>query len=411
MKAKIVFIFVLAILIPTFLLAYFGLLAVRNEKSIVEKNMRQKYKAMADIVASQIQIALKEASDDESQTDWHQLELLVIEQASLFKDEVFIFDQKGKALGMKKGKGPSLKKAVLAVPLEKFPFVIGVYERYPLIFDVLEEKRQGLSLYVSLIFFSAISILGGGIYTLWALSREWRFAKLKSEFVSHLSHDLRRPLTSIRMFSEMLRENHIPDGRKKQDYYNIISHESDKLTHLADNILDFSRIERGRIRYDLQNQDIVKVIADTVDRFKTYMVDKSRPIKFKVLNPSSKTINTMDSPIFCKIDANAISQAVMNLLTNADKYSPVDKEIKVIIIKEEKSIIVDVIDQGLGIPESEQKKIFGKFYRVSKKSIIQVEGSGLGLTLIKYAVEAHGGKVKVTSHEGKGSKFSLVLPA
>ena len=309
--------------------------------------------------------------------------------------------------------GRALAEAIFSRPLERLPYIIAVYERYPMILERLEARRQGLVLYIGLIAFSAFSILIGSFYTLSALAREWRFAQLKSEFVAHLSHDLRRPLTSIQMFSEIgLKKAASPAKKKKQEYYNIIANESGKLTHLANNILDFSRIERKRIRYNFEQADIANIVRDTVDRFKTYMIDDKRPVTL-----------AMDPCPPVKMDVHAIGQAVMNLLTNAAKYSPPGAEINVNVragshsgsvllghSRSGSSVVIEVIDHGYGVPASEQKKIFRKFYRVSKPYVAQIEGSGLGLTLARYTAEAHGGKVRVESEEGKGSKFSIVLP-
>ncbi len=395
MNLKIVSIFFLAIFIPTSLLAYFGILAVRSEKDIVERNMVQKYKAMADIVEGQIKHALGQAGDEDL-ADTSYWESLLAAQAAIFKDEVAIFSPNGRPL---KPMSRSLSDAVFSRPLVRLPYIIAVYERYPLILEQLEQRRQGLVLYIGLIAFSAFSILIGSFYALSALAREWRFAQLKSEFVAHLSHDLRRPLTSIQMFSEMLKEGRIPSEEKKQEYYNIIANESDKLTHLANNVLDFSRVERGRIRYHFEPMDVAVIVRDTVDRFKTYMLDDKRSVALE-----------MDPCPPVKVDVHTMTQAVMNLLTNAAKYSPPEAPIEVYVRNHKREVVIDVVDHGYGVPASEHKKIFQRFYRVSKPYVSQIEGSGLGLTLVQYTAEAHGGKVLVESEEGKGSKFSIVLP-
>jgi len=115
-------------------------------------------------------------------------------------------------------------------------------------------------------------------------------------------------------------------------------------------------------------------------------------------------------PPAVKVDAGAVSQALMNLLTNADKYSSFEKEITVNMKKDKKNVIIEVVDEGEGISKEDQKKVFQKFYRSSRKDVAEVEGSGLGLALVKYTTEAHGGKVAVESEKGRGSKFSIILP-
>ena len=277
------------------------------------------------------------------------------------------------------------------------------------VIKVQEDKEESLTSYISIIIFSVFSILGGSIFTLSSLSREWRQAKLKSEFASHLSHDLRRPLTSIRMFSEMLNSGDVPSEEKKKEYYQIISDESDKLTHLANNILDFSRIESGRRKYNIQPEDITRVVIETVERFKVYTINEIRTVVLNIEEVSKNPDQSTGYPII-KIDAGAISQALMNLLTNADKYSPAQKSVAVNLRREKKSVVIEVVDQGCGISKEEQKKVFQKFYRSSDREISEIEGSGLGLALVKYTAQAHGGKTIVDSEEGKGSTFAIVLP-
>jgi len=391
-------IFIISIVIPTALLAYFGLGAVRSERSIIERNMRARYKTMADIVASEIKTALAKVPLDLKENK-KAIEPVLLEQASIFSGEVMIFDADNRPLnaGLKK----QINGAVFMRPLKGLPYTVAVYERYPLpVLEKAEEKKKLLSFYVTLIASSAIFILGGGFFTLWALSREWRLAELKSEFVADFSHELRRPLTSIRMFSEMLKEGRVPDEEKKRRYYGIITGESERLAHLANNILDFSRIERGRKVYDFKHEDIAGIVRETVGRFKTYLVDKARPV----------TLNTKGDIPGLKIDGYSISEALLNLLTNAAKYSPADREITVNLAKAGKDVIIEVIDRGIGISPKDKKKIFNKFYRSSQKQVTQTEGTGLGLALVKYIVQAHRGRVKVESEPGKGSKFSLILP-
>ena len=397
MRAKVILIFILSILIPTALLAHFGLKAVRSEKSVVESNMRRVYESMADVVGNEITTALDGLSP-EFLKDKSLVESVLNDQASIFRGQVRIFDSSGRSLG---GEGPKdIGIPVLRRPLKNIPYVIAVYEKYPALIKGLEMRKKVLSLYMAIIIFSAFFILGGSYFTMNALSQQWRMAELKSEFVAALSHDLRRPLTSIRMFSEMLKEGLAATEDKKKEYYNIISNESEQLTDLANNILDFSRIERGRKKYSFEYRDISKVAAETVRNFKAHMGQSGERI---VLNMESNL------PGF-KMDAYAISQALTNLLSNAVKYSPPDSPIEVNVIKKQADVAIEVIDKGMGILKKEHKKIFEKFYRASQQDT-DVEGTGLGLTLVKYAVEAHGGRVELDSAPGKGSKFSLILPS
>ena len=412
MRFKIGVFFILTILIPTALLAYFGLLSVRNEKDIVERNMRQKYAAMAGIVEEEIRDALSQAVPDllSDKVYW---EAVLLKGASVFKDEVFLFDNQRSVLGREEQR--QLDQAVFARPIRGLPYIVAVYEPHPFLLATLEEKKKGLVFYVSIIIFSAFSILGGSIFTLSALAGEWRQARLKGEFASHLSHDLRRPLTSIRMFSEMLKNGDVSSAEKRQEYYGIISEESDKLTLLANNILDFSRIEGGRRKYSIQEEDITRIVRETIERFKVYTIKEARPVTLNI-DPADeeqerKKPNDKNNYPIVKVDAGAISQAIMNLLTNADKYSPAEAEIIVNLKKGKKQAVIEIIDKGEGIPKEAQRKIFKKFYRAMRKDVAVVEGSGLGLALVKYTVEAHGGKVTVKSQVGKGSTFSIHLPA
>ncbi len=411
MKIKIGFFFILTILIPTSFLAYFGLLAVQSEKVIVEKSMQQKYEAMADIAEDEIKKILSQASES-MLSDQQYWDSLLLKGTNVFKGEIFLFDQQGESLGRT---ARQLATASYARHMKDLPYIIAVYELHPHLLESLQTKEKNLAFYVSIIIFSSFSILGGSIFTLSALSREWRQAKLKSEFASHLSHDLRRPLTSIRMFSEMLKDDDVPSDEKKKEYYNIISAESDKLTHLANNILDFSRIEEGRRRHNIQSEDITRIVVETVERFKVYAINESRSVKMNIetvpVGGEKKGSGKGNNYPIVNVDAGAISQALLNLLTNADKYSPPQEDVVVNLRTEKKYVIIEVRDQGEGISLQEQRKIFQKFYRSSHNDVSEVEGSGLGLALVKYTAQAHGGKVAVKSVEGQGSTFSIVLPA
>ncbi|MFQ5680665.1 MAG: sensor histidine kinase [Candidatus Omnitrophota bacterium] len=405
MKLRIVFIFLVSVLIPTGLLAYFGLLAVRSEKQIVESHSRARYEAMADIVIGEIRAALIDAP--EALSDRQAIEAIVRDQKSIFRGQVAICDEQGLLVSgeVPSGSGgPVYSRRLKDIPFRSFSsnvleqWTLKVYDRYPLLGKRTEERKRRPYFYVGLIVFSALSIIAGGVFTLGCLSRQWRLAELKNEFVTRLSHDLRRPLTSIRMFSEMLRDGRVPDEDKRREYYGIISGESERLTQLANNILGFSRIEQGRNRDNFRSEDIVALVRDTVAHFREY--------------EASHRINLRVHGVFprVKMDAESLSQALINLLSNAVKYSPPDKDIDVNLVRGDNNAVIEVVDRGMGVLASEKKKIFRRFYRSRRAPVGKIEGSGLGLVLVKYAAEAHNGRVVLESEEGRGSKFSLILP-
>lgn len=396
MRIKVVLIFILSVLIPTALLAFWGLQAVRSEKTILESNIRRVYESMADVVEDEIKNALA-GKTKLFVEDPAKVEPVLIDQASLFHYQVKILDRYGRPLGGKAS--PELGAPVLRQELKDLPYTIAVYEKYPVLVKGLELRKSRLASYVVMIFLSALFVLGGSFFTLGVLSREWQLTELKSEFVASLSHDLRRPLTSIRMFSEMLKNGSVLSEEKKSQYYNIISNESEQLTRLANNILDFARIERGRKRYQFKTEAMAKLIEETVVHFKASLAHEDYRISLN-MDPDLPSL---------EVDSEAISQALTNLLTNAVNYSPFEKNITVNVIKKPHAVVLEVIDRGLGISRREQKKIFEKFYRVTRKET-NVEGSGIGLTIVKHAVKAHHGKVLVESHFGQGAKFSLIFP-
>lgn len=385
MRIKIILIFILSILIPTALLAHFGLQAVKSEKAIVERSMMQRYEAVADVVENDIKIALKSGGA-------HTLS----GAASAFKGEAVILDRRGRVVGGYKNDAAAM---VLMRPVTGTPYTITVYEQHPELIKVMETRKKELYSYIAIIIISAVVILGGGAFTLWNLSRQWTIAELKGELVAGLSHDLRRPLTSIRMFSEMLSDGAVPTEDKKREYYRVISNESEQLTNLANNILDFSRMESGRKRYSFKYEDIAQLTAETVERFRTRMLEPARRVVLKADSGIPKI----------KIDADAVAQALINLLSNAAKYSPPEEEITVNLVKTRRGVAIEVIDKGIGVPKKEHKRIFEKFYRVVREET-DVGGAGLGLALVRHIAEAHRGKVTVESESGRGSKFSLVLP-
>jgi signal transduction histidine kinase len=222
--------------------------------------------------------------------------------------------------------------------------------------------------------------------------------RIKSDFVSGVSHELRTPLTSIRMFAETLKQRTIRNPKKQREYIDIINQESERLSRLVDNVLDFSRVERGVKEYHMVKTDIRQVIRKSVSAMQ-YQFKKSR-VKFRLHLPRN-------CPQI-SADADALEEAVINLLSNAVKYSIKKKEVNLTVRCSKSEIRIQVRDRGIGIPQDEYKNLFTPYYRL--RTTGHIKGMGLGLSLVKNIINAHQGSIEVNSIPGKGSQFTLRLP-
>ena len=246
----------------------------------------------------------------------------------------------------------------------------------------------------------SLMIVGGLVLTKHVVSKEMALARLKSDFVSNVSHELRTPLALIRLYAETLELGRITTKEKKQQYYRIIRKESERLTALINNILDFSRIEAGRKEYEFRETDIAELVRNTLDSYR-YQIEQ-QGFAFE---------ENIDSNLpVVPVDREAIARALVNLVNNALKYSTDEKYLGVKLYRENGVLKLEVLDHGIGIARRDQSKIFEKFYRTGDPLVHNTKGSGLGLSLVRHITQAHGGEIAVESTPGKGSKFTLSLP-
>ena len=262
----------------------------------------------------------------------------------------------------------------------------------------LGRSRSGLYLWALILV--GIALVGGIVYTVQAVIHEAWLSRLKTDFVSSVSHDLRTPLTSIRMFSETLRAGRYESEAERHEFLQIIIDEAERLSRLTERILDFSRMEAGRKSYRKQPTDIRALVEGALTATKP-MIDAAN---FEV------EIDAQDDLPPVPVDRDAMVEVLINLFSNAVKYSPDHQWMGILVTSNDHEVRIAVRDQGIGIRKNDQGRIFDKFYRVDTRRAAEVGGSGIGLSLVKHIVDMHGGAVEVESTPGSGSTFTVRLP-
>jgi signal transduction histidine kinase len=235
------------------------------------------------------------------------------------------------------------------------------------------------------------------------LNRQLALARQKTDFVSNVSHELKTPLTSIRMFSELLAEGRVADPAKQRSYLHIITAEAARLTRLINNVLDFARLERGEKKYNFATCDLAVIVRDAANSYRPHLEN----------NGFSLECDLPPGQLQVRGDCDALAQIIVNLLSNAEKYSTERKEITIQTARRDGPLPcaeVKILDRGPGVPRGSEEKIFEKFYRAHDSLSSGIQGSGLGLTLARQIARAHGGDVVYEPREGGGSCFCLRLP-
>jgi len=225
---------------------------------------------------------------------------------------------------------------------------------------------------------------------------------MKSNFVSSVSHELRAPIASIRLLAENLERGKIAEPAKQKEYFGLMAQESRRLAMMIENVLDFSRIERGAKQYEFDAIDLGALLDNTLQLMRHWAEERQVRLVLK------KYCETIATPFSC--DPLALQQALINLVDNAVKHSPSGGKVTIGLECTDGGIALWVEDNGTGIPSEEHEKIFERFYRRGSELRRETQGIGIGLSIVKHIVDAHGGRVMVRSAPGQGSRFTMELP-
>lgn len=291
---------------------------------------------------------------------------------------------------------PELASFALPSPIQDYRLVAQAVGEDP----VGKASARNRTVYGILLGLFYVALALGVIFTGRTLYREAKLSRLKTDFVSLVSHELRTPLTSIRMFIEMLATGRVQDPQEQQNVFSMLMKETGRLSSMIDSVLDFSRIESGKKQYHKHPTPLREVLDAAVDAFKVQRVGAAMQFETNI---------DAELPTLL-LDKDALSAAVLNLLQNAFKYTGDDKRIVLRALRHGEEVVIEIEDNGVGIPRREQKRIFDRFYRVDSLLTRNTEGTGLGLSIAQRIVQAHDGRISVDSVPGKGTTFRVHLP-
>lgn len=244
-------------------------------------------------------------------------------------------------------------------------------------------------------------IIVGAVFVYRAVRQQFRLSELQNNFMMAVTHELKTPIAILQLNLETLQKYQLDDARKK----NILAMsllENQRLNELTDNILAAARLESGSFNKTREEINLHEVVRDTLQEYMSrFNVHQDYERKF---------IENLEKDIFVFAEPVLLKLVINNLLSNAIKYSPKSSIIEISLTKQEKSALLEIKDEGGGVPDTEKKRIFEKFYRIGNEATRNAKGTGLGLYLCKKIINGFGGKIFVQDHSAKGSVFKILLP-
>jgi signal transduction histidine kinase len=299
----------------------------------------------------------------------------------------------------KEGRTENSNVAYTAVLDFGFGYLI-VYLRETVPQAIFKQASQLRNWYFTIVAVVFLAVMLG-LLSLWRYAQaQVKLAEKKDDFISAVSHELRTPLTSIRMYSEMLEKDWVKSEDKRGEYYRNMRQESERLTRLIENVLDFSRIQKGRKKYSFNVGDLNDCVTNVVEMMRPYAEQNGFSIRTQLDQLGQTTF-----------DSDAVKQIVVNLLDNAIKYArnAQDRTITVRTRCDNQFILIEVEDHGPGVPHRQRQKIFEEFYRLGSETTRETAGTGLGLALVKKFAEAHNGFVEILNAKPAGAIFRIAL--
>ncbi len=262
--------------------------------------------------------------------------------------------------------------------------------------------RSGFLLISTLILATFLTaILAGGGLMLWQARKNYRDARRKTSFVANVSHELKTPLTTIRMYAELLQEDRVPDPEKRRQYLSVIINASARLGRLINNVLDFSRLERGEKRYQIQQVDVSRFLHPLLDQAESWAAASGVTLR-----------RDLATGLWVRVDPDGLSQVVLNLIDNAVKYAASGGEVCIrATASPEGAVCIAFCDRGPGIPEKDQQRIFDSFHRLDTSLTSDKPGCGLGLTISRQIIRNFSGDLFCTDNPAGGACFEIRLPA